>query len=35
MKMSDTNINEYYPEKAPTEIPASLVAGEAAELSTE
>jgi cell division GTPase FtsZ len=33
--MSDTNINEYYPEKAPTEVPASLVAGEAPELPAE
>ena len=33
--MSDTNINEYYPEKAPTEAPTSLVAGEAVTLPSD
>ena len=33
--MSDTNINEYYPEKAPAEVPTSLVAGEAVTLPSD
>lgn len=33
--MSDTNINEYYPENKTTEAPASLVAGEAAALPSD